>query len=120
MIRRRRHQSIAGRRLPGCENRRAAPRHAREFDVAAGSHHLRALNISATGIRVVSAHPLADQEITLSIPMESGYSVEVRGRPVWQQTLGGETHVVGIAFAPDPVAQTRLCNWLDCWQLVAA
>ncbi|MGE0493714.1 MAG: PilZ domain-containing protein [Vulcanimicrobiota bacterium] len=116
MITRRRHQP----RLPGCENRRRAPRHPRVFEVAVGNQQVRALNISATGIRVVSPHRLGDQEVTLSIPMESGYILEVQGRPVWQQALGGETHVVGIAFGPDPVAQARLSNWLDCWQLMAA
>ncbi|MGE0494730.1 MAG: PilZ domain-containing protein [Vulcanimicrobiota bacterium] len=107
--------------LPGCENRRIATRLAYNFPVAIKLDDRQVqgfgVNISATGLRLVSEHRLeAERELELVLHLDDT-EVPMRGWPVWQQPVGGSpAHVVGISFNP---GQSGLVHWLGARGLAA-
>lgn len=108
--------------LPGCENRRIAPRLAHNFPVAISLNDRQlqgfGVNISATGLRLVSEHRLeAECELEMVLHLDDDTDVPMRGWPVWQQPVGGSpAHVVGISFNP---GQSGLVHWLGARGLAA-
>ncbi len=101
----------------GCENRRIAPRLAKVFPVAVVTEgeqtiESRALNVSSTGLRLVSDTPSrSDQEVLLHLSFAE-QKVELKGRPVWHRRVG-RSHVIGVSFHPGQGdAETRLITWL--------
>lgn len=110
------------RALPGCENRRIATRLAHNFPVAIRMDDRQlqgfGVNISATGLRLVSENRLDTQrELEMVLHLDDDTDVAMRGWPVWQEAVGDSpAHVVGISFNP---GQTGLVPWLGARGLAA-
>lgn len=103
------------------DNRRVAPRYSNVFPI--GVEHnggkafcqSRSINISCTGLRMVTDQPLCKgSNITLTLCLDEDVVVEVQGQTVWQECLGSMgTHVVGVEFRPfQGEAEDKINHWL--------
>lgn len=100
-------------------NRRRQQRYASEFIVGVefGQHDFcqsRAVDVSSTGLRLVSPHPLT-QGATLNLTLCLDFSnvIELSGRAVWSQEAGNSGDVlVGIAFEDRGRCLEQLAVWL--------
>lgn len=103
-----------------CENRRIAPRLRKVLmvevrDQSGKSFGTHAINISQTGLRIVTDKPLVqDQNLHLDLEIEQGSKLDFEGRMVWQRPIGSMgVHVVGLAFEPNQQLSTpHLVEWL--------
>lgn len=109
------------RRLPGCEERRAAPRLKRHLPLRFRSGGLRwhegqSINVSATGARVVLTSPVdLGQAFQVRLALAPDVEPLLRARAVWKQDLaGGRAWIVGIEFEPTWAEDARsMGHWLD-------
>ena len=100
-------------------DRRIATRHRHVCMVAlrVGGAQARShtLNLSQTGLRLVTDAPLEmGKELELSLSLEPGVSLEIKGTSVWQRPIGSlDTYVVGVHFAPgQDERRGELHSWL--------
>lgn len=113
----RNHQGLTA--LPGCENRRRAERLFRILPTTLfgsdGSERTRVLDVSSSGLRILSASPIANDELTMIVELEPDLCVRFKGAAVWQQSLGPIGPVVaGVEFAADqPQSNAVLDEWLQ-------
>lgn len=106
--------------LLDCENRRIAQRIRKAISVKVqdgigATFETHTINISKTGLRLVSSKPITmDQDLELSLELESGVSVSFKGRTVWQRAVGTMgVQVVGLAFEPNQqLSSPQLVTWL--------
>lgn len=106
--------------LLDCENRRIAPRLRKTVmvgvrDQEGTSFQTHAINVSQTGIRIVTDNPIAEgANFELDLTLENNDRVNFRGRTVWQRPIGSMgVHVVGLAFEPNQQLSTpQLVSWL--------
>lgn len=103
-----------------CENRRIAPRLRKVLmvkvrDSNGKSFGTHAINISQTGLRIVTDKPLTEgQDLYLDLKLDEESHVDFEGRLVWQRPIGSMgVHVAGLAFEPNQQLSTpQLVEWL--------
>lgn len=105
--------------LPGCEDRRTNPRLIRRLPVTVfySGHSQRShiLDLSLTGLRLVSRGSIPEDELTLILELSPEICLRLLATPVWQESMGPDgTHVVGLVLREDqPYSTAELDRWLS-------
>ncbi len=94
--------------------RRVAPRVVQVLRVVMdGTVEVHALDVSATGVRLVSPRPLSEN-VSLDLELEADLGVHLTGIPVWQQALNRAGQcMVGLHFVE---SDERLASWISAQQ----
>lgn len=98
--------------MVGCENRRIAPRLATTVRTRVGSLFGHTVNISQTGLRLVSDCPPSGGDLVdIEFEVDHGRKVKLWARAVWNEKLGS-SHITGYQFEIGQPGLVDVANWI--------